>query len=192
MTAASMLTQHRWLIANDRSTEARGFFVKYHAGGNESSPLVDFEMREAVEALNMEREIKATTSYMDLLRTGPNRRRTAIAVTIRIIAQWSGLGVLSNYLARVLETVGITSTYHQTLINGCLQVFNWVASVFGGALIVDRLERRTLILTSGVGMLGSYIVRTICAAEVNRNGNKGAGSVVVVMLFVFSFFYDIA
>jgi MFS family permease len=99
--------------------------------------------------------------------------------------------VVSYYLTLVLDSIGITDSFDQTLINGLLQLFNFGAAL-SAAFLVDRLGRRTLFLWSGVGMLISYIVWTACSAVNNEQGNKAAGYVVVVCLFAFYFHYDIA
>jgi MFS family permease len=91
----------------------------------------------------------------------------------------------------VLDTVGITDSFNQTLINGLLQIFNFGAA-FSAAILVDRLGRRTLFIWSGIGMLISYIIWTACSAVNSETGSKPAGIVVVVCLFTFFFHYDIA
>lgn len=123
-------------------------------------------------------------------------------------AQWNGLAVVrilasaisvtrlndfqvSYFLNLVLNSVGITSAYTQTLINGLLQVFNFLAAG-AAALLVDRLGRRTLFVWSCIGMLVSYIIWTACSAVNFETGSKPAGIVVIVCVFVVSFHYDIA
>lgn len=106
-------------------------------------------------------------------------------------AQWNGVAVVSYFLNLVLNSVGITSSYTQTLINGLLQLFNFGAAVFA-ALLVDRLGRRTLFLWSSVGMLVSYIIWTACSAVNSETGSKPAGIVVIVCVFLVFFHYDIA
>jgi MFS family permease len=133
------------------------------------------------------------TSYLDLVRTAPNRRRTLIAAIVGFFAQWNGAGVASYYLTLVLNTVGITSSADQTLIKGLLQVFNWLAAVFAGALMVDRLGRRTLFLASVAGMFVSYIAWTALASVFVSTLNHQAGhAVVAIFIFIYYFFYDIA
>jgi uncharacterized membrane protein len=56
----------------------------------------------------------------------------------------------------VLDTIGITDPDTQTLINGLLQIFNFIAAA-SAAFLVDRLGRRTLFLWSGFGMLASFM-----------------------------------
>ncbi|KAK1470136.1 lactose permease [Colletotrichum cuscutae] len=116
----------RWLIAHGKTEQAREILTRYHAGGDASSPLVDYEVKEIEENVRLETEALRESSYLDLVKTAPNRRRTLIAVITGLGAQWSGSGVISYYLTLVLNTVGITETKDQALINGLLQVFNCV------------------------------------------------------------------
>lgn len=64
----------------------------------------------------------------------------------------SGNGLVSYYINLVLEGVGISDTGTKAAINGGLQVWNLLAAMTG-ALLVDRLGRRTLFIISNVGML---------------------------------------
>jgi MFS family permease len=167
---------------------------KYHAGrtdpSEEHSPLVLRELSEIVQTIRLEKEAERT-GWGALVATPGNLRRTMIAICVGTFAQWNGIGIVSYYLTLVLNTVGITSTYDQTLINGLLQIFNFAAAL-SAAFLVDRLGRRTLFLWSSTGMLVSYIVWTACSAVNSDTGSKPAGIVVVVCLFVYYFHYDIA
>ncbi|KAI0159303.1 hexose transporter [Pestalotiopsis sp. NC0098] len=184
----------RWLIAQGREDEAANTLLRYHAGqalaGEEPTPLVTRELSEIVQTIQQEREAE-TTGWSALVATPGNRKRTAIVICVGMFAQWNGIGVVSYYLTLVLNTVGITSTYDQTLINGLLQIFNFGAAL-SAAFLVDRLGRRTLFLWSCIGMLCSYIVWTACSAVNADTGSSAAGIVVVVCLFVYYFHYDIA
>lgn len=92
----------------------------------------------------------------------------------------------------MLDTIGITDSDTQTLINGLLQVFNFVVAG-GAALLVDRLGRRPLFLWSALGMLISFIIWTACSAIVNTSDNSQAlGRTVIAFVFIFYFHYDIA
>ena len=182
------------MIDQDRAPEATAILSKYHAGpeyqGTSASPLVTFEISEIIQTINLEK-IAKNTGWSALVATPGNRKRTLIAVCLGAFAQWNGIGVVSYYLTLVLDTVGITDSFDQTLINGLLQIFNFAAA-FSAAILVDRLGRRTLFIWSGIGMLVSYIVWTACSAVNSNTGSKPAGIVVVVCLFTFFFHYDIA
>lgn len=179
-------------MANGKVDEAREILVRHHAGGDHESPLVAYEIMQIEESIRTENQIRVETSYLDLLRTAPNRRRTLIAVIVGFFAQWNGVTVVSYYLTLVLDTIGITRASDQTLINGILQVFNWIAAICGGAMMVDRLGRRTLFLISVAGMLASYIVWTALTSVFISTLNHQAGNAVVAFIFIYYFFYDIA
>ncbi|KAK7717181.1 hypothetical protein SLS57_006326 [Botryosphaeria dothidea] len=180
----------RWLIAKERTAEAQAILARYHAGGDYTSPLVIREVAEIASTIRLEQASKSTT-WATLVATPGNRKRLFISVCLGAFAQWNGIGVVSYYLTLVLDTIGITDSFDQTLINGLLQIFNFGAAL-SAAILVDRIGRRPLFIWSGVGMLASYIVWTACSAVNNNTGNRAAGIVVVVCLFAFYFHYDIA
>ncbi|KAM0334540.1 hypothetical protein ACHAQA_001570 [Verticillium albo-atrum] len=179
----------RFLISKGRNDEARRILVKHHAGGDENSLLVDFEMTEIHRALEFD---EATSkSWMELIATKGNRHRAFITCTLGLFAQWNGVGVVSYYLALVLQTAGITSVTHQTLISGFMQIWNLGWAV-GAAAMVDRIGRRGLFLISSTGMLVTYVVITALSGSFDASGNASVGIAVVPCLFIFYGFYDIA
>ena len=131
-------------------------------------------------------------SWLELFRTKANRKRTLIAVITGWFGQWNGVGVVSYYLTLVLNSIGIIKAKDQTLINGLLQIFNWLAATFAGAMMVDRLGRRTLFLASTAGMLASYVVWTGLTSSFVHTKNEDTGRAVVAFIFIYYFFYDIA
>ncbi|KAK2594308.1 hypothetical protein QQS21_008014 [Conoideocrella luteorostrata] len=180
----------RWLVAQGRAKEAETLLKQYHDPNTPDSPLVGLELTEISQSIQNEREAEST-NWSALVRTPGNRKRTFIAVCTGAFAQWNGIAVVSYYLALVLDTVGITDSFDQTLINGLLQIFNFAAAL-GAAFLVDRFGRRVLFLWSGMGMLVSYVVWTACSAVNSDTGSRPAGIVVVVCLFTYYFHYDIA
>lgn len=179
----------RWLALKGRNDEARAFLVKYHADGDEKAPLVTFELEEIEVTQRLEREPKDKTAYLGMMKT-PRNRRLFITITMGIAAQWNGVGVVSYYLPLVLETAGITSVTKQTLINGCLALWNVIISV-GAASMVDRLGHGFLFLSSCIGMLISYILITGPAGSFASIGHEASGFAIVAMLFLYGS-YDIA
>lgn len=183
----------RWLLAHGQDDKAREFLVKYHAGGDPDSPLVDFEMREISEALRLEKNSQEGTSgYYELIRTPANRRRTLITLGLALGTQWNGVGVVSYYLTLVLNTIGITEVSKQALINGMLQIYNWLLAIFGGALLVDRVGRRGLFLVATGGMCLAYIAWTILNSQFAATQNSTLGNAVLAFVFIYNGFYDIA
>lgn len=181
----------RWLIANGRSDQARNILAKYHAAGDATASLVAFEMTEIEKSITMEREANRSTGYLDMFRTKGNRRRLMITVSLGIFIQWVGNGVVSYYLALILETVGITTVTNQTMINGFLNLWNLLWAV-GAAFMVDRLGRRKLFMASTNIMLVSYIIITALSGTFAKDGAKATGTAVIPFLFIFFGGYDIA
>jgi MFS family permease len=149
-------------------------------------------MKEIEEYIQLETLVTSQSSYMDLIKTAPNRRRTLIAAIVGFGAQWNGIGVVSYYLTLVLNTIGITTTESKALINGLLQVFNFIVAVFAGALMVDRIGRRTLFLISTGGLCLSYIAWTALTAQYAITKSTGMANAVVAFIFLSYMFYDIA
>lgn len=100
-------------------------------------------------------------------------------------------GVVSYYLPLILNTIGITSTTDQTLINAFLQLWNLIMSVVG-ACLVDRAGRRALLLSSTMIMLISYIFITALSGSFTTTGATAIGTTVIPFLFIYSAGYDIA
>jgi MFS family permease len=107
-----------------------------------------------------------------------------------VFAQWNGVGVVSYYLAPVLNTVGITSVTQQTLISGFLQIWNLIIAV-SAALTVDLLGRRFLFLLSSCGMLASYIAISGLAGSFASTAATATGIAVIPFLFIYYGFYDV-
>ncbi|KAH7369507.1 general substrate transporter [Rhexocercosporidium sp. MPI-PUGE-AT-0058] len=182
----------RYLIAKGRDEEARVLLVKYHAAGDEDSQLVVHEVAQIREAVRTETNSEKRPTIKKMLTSPANRRRLLISALVAIAAQWSGNTVVSYYLTLVLDGVGITNPTHQSLINGGLQIFNLLATVGGGAMMVDILGRRLLFQISAIGMTVSYVIWTILNAQFDATGSAGYGFAVIPMLFIFYFHYDIA
>jgi len=68
----------RWLISKGSGAKARQILVKYHANGDEQSPIVDIEYSQIKEAILQDTRVKKEGSYLDLVRSKPNRRRLII------------------------------------------------------------------------------------------------------------------
>lgn len=180
----------RWLISKGNVEQAKSIFVKFHAGGDSDSPLVETEVTEIMNAIEMEKVAQQTT-WTSFIATPGNRKRTYIAVSLGLFSQWCGVTVISYYITLVLDTIGITSSSKQTMINGLLQVSNYVFSVIA-AFMVDLLGRRTLFMWSSIGMFVSIVIWTACSAVFNQTGSVPAGKCVVALIFIFFFHFDIA
>ncbi|CAM9016894.1 unnamed protein product [Wickerhamomyces anomalus] len=184
----------RWLISKGRNQEAREILLKYHAGGDESvgGALVDFEMSEIELALEQER-LASKSSYLDFFRTQGNRKRLFLLTFIGIIMQLSGNGLVSYYLNKVLNSIGITSTSQQLVFNGGLMIYNYGISIIINLLVFQNIKRRAVFITSIGLMLLFYVIWTILSA-INQQRNfedKVLGKGVMAMIFMYYLAYNL-
>ncbi|KAG7142268.1 Lactose permease like protein [Verticillium longisporum] len=180
-----------YLISTGQTSKAKNILTELHSGGEVNSRLVDFEMAEVANAIKAGSNAASTTSWAELFATNGNRHRAFISVMLGIFAHWNGVGVVPYYLALVLQSVGIISVTHQTLICGCLQIWNLFFAVLA-AVNVDRVGRRPLFLLSSGGMLISYIIISGLSSSFAQTGMSSVGLAVVPFLYIYYGFYDLA
>ncbi|KAK6197041.1 putative hexose transporter [Scheffersomyces amazonensis] len=183
----------RFLISKGKSEQARRILHKYHTGSSEDERahrLVEFEMREIEAALELEK-VYSTTRFIDFVRIPTFRKRLFLIVFTAWIMQLSGNGLVSYYLNKVLDSIGITSATKQLQINGCLMIYNFFISVFA-ACIVYQFRRRTVFLSCISGMLVTYIIWTALSA-INQKRNfeqKSLANGVLAMIFLYYLAYN--
>jgi MFS family permease len=180
----------RWLISKGRNEKALRVLANAHAAGDENDEVVQIEYQEIRQTLKLEQEFEGN-AWSELWRTPGNRHRLVILISLGFFSQWSGNGLVSYYIHTVLNQIGITSATTQLLINAVLQIVNIIVAT-GMCFFVDRIGRRTLFLIATAGMLGVFIVWTICSAEFAIHGSKSSADAVVVMIFIYYIFYNTA
>ncbi|KAK5061615.1 hypothetical protein LTR84_008159 [Exophiala bonariae] len=179
----------RWLIYKDRGDEALNILIKYHGGGDPDDDLVAAEYREITETLHAEKAIKA--AGMKLFITSPaNRQRLLILCTLAVAGQWSGNGLVSYYLAKILGTIGIKGQRTQTLINGLLTTTNWCTAVFA-AFMTGKVGRRKMFVLGGIAMFSTFSALTICVAVFNETASPAAGRAALGLIFIYYTTYNI-
>ncbi|CAL5874067.1 uncharacterized protein PFLUO_LOCUS8354 [Penicillium psychrofluorescens] len=180
----------RWLVFKDRHEEATNVLAKYHAGGDHNSQLIRFEMLEIQATLEEEKKQKAI-QWKEFIRTQGNRKRLWILLFIGYAAQLSGLGLTGYYLAKILDSIGITDPETQLLINAIAAIWQLCCSVFF-AMLIDRFGRRGSITFGMTVMLLVFIIWTICSAlnEQRNFTDHPLELAVVAMIFLFQVGYQ--
>ncbi|KAG9313567.1 hexose transporter [Chiua virens] len=181
----------RWLMSKGHHDEALRTLAYYHADGNESDPLVQYEFQEIKAALEYDRTVVSNIGWKSFFTTPGNRKRMRIIVAIAFFSQWSGNGLVSYYLNKVFDQIGITGSSTQLLINGILQIWNLGWALYA-SLMVDRLGRRFLFLVSAGLMTLFYMAQAICFSEYAQHGTTAAGHAVIAFIFLFYAAYDLA
>lgn len=90
-------------MAKDRREEAEQFFVKYHADGDASSPLVKLQLDEITEQMNMYRDENPWWDFRELFNSRPSRYRTLMVICMAFFGQWSGNNVVCTSLLRTSQ-----------------------------------------------------------------------------------------
>ncbi|KAI4523280.1 general substrate transporter [Schizophyllum commune] len=181
----------RWLMSKGRNDQALHVLSYYHANGDKNAPLVEHEFQEIKTALERDAEIAQQNGWLSLVKTPGNRRRLRIIIALACFSQWSGNGLISYYLGKVFDAIGITDPTMQLLINGILNIYNFIIAISAG-LLCDKAGRRPLFLASTIGMTVFWTGQTICFGIHSETGSIAAGHAVVAMIFLYSAFYDIA
>ncbi|KAH7350042.1 MFS transporter [Plectosphaerella cucumerina] len=174
----------RWLCSKDRGAEALDILVKYHANGNRDDPFIHAEYAEIQQTIRLEHVVDET-GWMVFFQTPGNRKRLLLIILTSFFSQCSGNGLVSYYLHDILKSVGIDDPSDQSLFNGGLQIWSFLVAICFSVYFVEKLGRRMLFLIAAVGMLVVFSVWTGCSAVYAQTGNKGAGSSVLAMIFLF-------
>ena len=150
---------------------------------------MQYECEEIKAAIHFERTVAANVGWRSFWVKSGNRRRLRIIVALAFFSQWSGNGLVSFYLNKVFNTIGITDPTVQLLINGILQIWNLIIAM-SASFLVERLGRRFLFLTSCTGMLIFFTLQTVCSALFAQNGSQGAAHAVIAFIFLYYAAYE--
>lgn len=180
----------RFLIAKGKHEQALRVLADVHARGHEDDELVQLEFSEITETIKLEQEYESN-GWQQLIKTKGNRHRLVILISLGFFSQWSGNGLVSYYMTDVLNLVGIKEENLQLEINGILNIVNFLVALFM-CFWIDKLGRRPLFLTATAGMLGSFIIWTVCASIVAKESNTQAGNAEIAFIFIFYCFYNMA
>lgn len=152
-------------------------------------PLVKYEFEEIKAAIEFDRTVAANVGWKSIFTKTGNLKRLRIIVALAFFSQWSGNGLVSYYLNRVFNAIGITDPTIQLLINGILQIWNLFWAL-GASFLVDKIGRRVLFLTSVSGMVIFFTLQTVCSALFAQRGDTGAAHAVIAFIFLFYASYE--
>lgn len=178
------------MIAKGQFEKARRTLAKAHSRGDETAELIDVEFREIQQTIKLEQELEGN-GWQELIKTKGNRHRLLILVCLGFFSQFSGNALVSYYMYDVLKQAGIKDQRLQLEINGILNIWNAFTAVFA-CFWIDKLGRRPLFLMATAGMLVSYVIWTICAAEFTKTQIGSVGIAEIAFIFVYYGFYNSA
>ncbi|KAI9933774.1 hypothetical protein ASPWEDRAFT_35684 [Aspergillus wentii DTO 134E9] len=186
----------RWLISQDKHEQALDVLAEYHGEGDRNSPIVQLEYREMVDDISTTGSDKRWWDYRELFNTRETRYRSMLVLFMAFFGQWGGNGPVSYYYPQMLAGAGITSLNTQLLLQGLQNVVQFLGAIFG-ALITDKIGRRTQLLTATALMVIFFsIVIALNATNVveTADGDIAKSGIVaraqIAMIFLFGFVYS--
>ncbi|KAL5335119.1 putative MFS hexose transporter [Aspergillus crustosus] len=178
----------RWLVSKGRVEEARQILIKYHGNGVEDE-IVRFELQEIVAGVEADKTVMkiSVEGLKSTFGAKGNRHRLWLCLWTAVASQTIGGGFTASYLPLILDQIGMTTERDKTLINACLNIFNWVVA-FLSAFVIPRVGRRSIFLVSAVGVNVTFLIWTVLSARYLATEQVGLGIGVLVMIFAGSFF----
>ncbi|GJE87512.1 hexose transporter [Phanerochaete sordida] len=180
----------RWLISKGRGEEAYAVLAKYHAEGDLDSVFVKAEYAEIEATLELEKE-NSKHGWRDLIASPGMRKRLLIGSFLGLATQWSGNGLTSYFLSKILDNVGITDNRVKSEINLAMTCWGFVNAT-ALALTVPRMRRRTAYMTCTISLLLIFTGWTIASARYSIDGDQASSRAVIAFIFLYSPAYNLA
>lgn len=175
----------RWLARSGRENEAAETLALL-----EDVPVDSEHVAQEMESIrqSLQDDAETASSSSPFART-QNRHlhRTILAVGVNILAQMTGVNVITFYSDSIFETDLHYSPTIARIITGCLQLWQFFAAGLA-VLLIDRFGRRPLLITAGIGMT---IAQTCLAGLSSDLGNKGAAGASILFYFIALFCFPI-
>ena len=178
----------RWLIAHGRRDEAYSILAKYHAEGDLNSEFVRLEFAEIEKTLELEKE-QAQGSWRELVRAPGMRKRLLLCSFLGLATQWSGNGLTSYFLARILDNVGVHDDRTKNLINLAMTCWGFINGTTL-ALTVPKMRRRTAYMVCTVSLTLIFTGWTIASARYALTNSQAASRAVIAFIFLYSPAYN--
>lgn len=174
----------RWLMLQDRFDEALDVLKRLHRSRDDLSDMMaGKEYYQMKKQLDLDRQIKATTSQFELFKTAPNRRRALVGFVLMWNNQFTGVLVIANYGIILYISLGMTG-YMPLLLTSL-----WVTSTFPGnifcAFFVERFGRRNFLLIGLIGILVCLICEMALQAEFVGTSNRAGQNAAIFFCFLF-------
>jgi sugar porter (SP) family MFS transporter len=173
----------RWLVSKDRSDEALEILIKYHAEGDASQELPHIEIAEIRKALELENASRSR-GWAELAQTKGMRHRALIGAALGLFTQFSGNNLISNYLVKILEMIGIKDAHTKVRYNVGTEAWGFLCALVM-ASIVPRFPRRRMYMLCATSLLLVYTAWTIAQARNRITKSKESGYAVLVMIFLY-------
>ncbi|XWW92472.1 hypothetical protein V2A60_000395 [Cordyceps javanica] len=171
----------RWPFCNGHRDQALAVLARHHEDGKVTG-FVRAEFWEMNEALLAKEELQKIT--INALTSSPaNRKRLAILVTLASFGQWSGNGLVSCYLTKILSSVVITNQRDQTLLNGVVSTVYYVTAIFTAGLST-AIGRRQMFVGGAIAVFITFSGLTASIAVYDKTGSIASSKSTIACIFI--------
>jgi sugar porter (SP) family MFS transporter len=143
----------RWLIDQNRESEALEILADLHGGGDTTNELVVLEYEEIKNQVYLERT-EGAKSCMDLLKPGIFRR-VGLGCSLQMWSQLTGMNVMMYYIIYVFQGAGLTGRRGNLIADSIQYILN-VALTVPAIVYIDKIGRRTLLVV-GTLLMGFWL-----------------------------------
>ncbi|KFZ15540.1 hypothetical protein V501_02671 [Pseudogymnoascus sp. VKM F-4519 (FW-2642)] len=174
----------RYLVSKGKIAQAKEVIAKYHTTSESlDDPVVVAEIEQiqhSIESVNSK-----PWDFSTLWKTKHSRFRMRLIFMYSFFQQCNGTGMLGLYLPAILSLVGITNTQQQLGINVGMTVTAYVSTI-AGAMIIDRVTRRFLLITT-MAVFAAFLSLMAVAGALFANdiAKTALGILTIVVIFLF-------
>ncbi|OQU97101.1 hypothetical protein CLAIMM_03092 [Cladophialophora immunda] len=184
----------RFLLMKGRLEEARTVVFQLHAvKGDHGQDFARGEFFQMMKQAEKDREL--IPSWLEMFRKKSYRKRLMLAAVISFFGQSTGVLVLNNYGPTIYAALGY-DTEKQLAFQAGWVTMGVVANLVG-ALIVDKIGRRPLLMFSFCGccvclILEAAMVAVYGGQTANHAGLQMGVAATYLFLFLYSMGADVA
>ncbi|KAK5677780.1 hypothetical protein LTS10_009663 [Elasticomyces elasticus] len=135
---------------------------------------------------------REVAQYITIFRNRDSFKRVALGCLVMFFQQWSGIDSIIYYAPIIFQNLGLTSASSSLLATGITGVIN-VAVTIPAIMVLDKFGRKTLGISSSIGMFFCQMSVGIIVATCGHNwpNHVAAGwvAVVFVWLYIVNFAY---
>ncbi|KAJ5039881.1 hypothetical protein NUH16_009674 [Penicillium rubens] len=177
----------RWLARVGRLEEASEVLARMeNAPVDSEHVLQELEIIRQSLVIDDSTELAGSSSPFALTKNR-HLHRTVIAVGVNILAQMTGVNIITFYSDTIFESnLGYSGTLSR-IITGCLQIWQFLAAGVAG-LLIDRVGRRPLLIAAAAGMT---LAQACLAGLSSHLENRSAAGASLLFYFVALFCFPI-
>ncbi|KAJ2995484.1 hypothetical protein HDV02_000769 [Globomyces sp. JEL0801] len=155
----------RWLAAQGENEQCLVILAKL-SGLEPNHEYVQYEYKDILKTVQDEKEI-GNGNWSELFSEESLKRRTIITFLIQLFQQWTGINVIFYYGPQILQNMGLS--HRQAQIPGAIgnNIVNMIGTL-PGMYLIEKVGRRSLLISGGIGMFLSQFLVTICLTVGNE------------------------